>query len=93
MAPCATPSSRIEGLALRHGYTPLERSLNPLNEPALPRKIAQLHVVGGADDAVPASLVEPFVALQYAATVRTVAPFTHYCCRETVWKRTILLQP
>ena len=82
----------VDGWTTRHGYARLEGSLNPMLEPPLSPAIAQLHVVGGADDVVPASLVNPYAALQYRAEVRNVAQFTHYCCWETVWKDTILTQ-
>jgi len=82
----------IEGWTTRHGYARLEGSLHPLLEPPLSPAIAQSHFVGGADDVVPAALVEPFVALQYGASLQSVAQFTHYCCWESVWKGTILRQ-
>ena len=76
----------------RHGYAQLEGSLNPLHEPALSPALAQLHVVGGADEIVPEALVQPFAAKQTRVEVRSIARFTHYCCWENVWKGTILLQ-
>ena len=49
----------VDGWATHHGYTRLEGSINPTLEPPLSPAIAQLHVVGDADDVVPASLVNP----------------------------------
>ena len=82
----------VDGWATHHGYTRLEGSINPTLEPPLSPAIAQLHVVGDADDVVPASLVNPYVVLQTGAEVRNVAQFTHYCCWERIWKEAILLR-
>jgi hypothetical protein len=83
----------IEGWTALHGYTPLEGSLSPLRQPPLRAGIAQLHLVGSADDIVPATLVLPFVARQDGAEFRSIGTFTHYCCWEKVWKDTILPWP
>jgi hypothetical protein len=78
-----------EGWTALHGYAPLDGSLSPLRQPPLRAGIAQLHLVGGADDVVPATLVLPFVARQDGAEFRSIGTFTHYCCWEKVWKDTI----
>ena len=78
--------------AVQQGYARLEDSINPSLEPTLSPAIAQLRVVGDADDTVPASLVEPFVVLQHDAEVRNVPQSTHYCCWGSVWKDTVLKQ-
>ena len=57
----------VDSWTARHGYARLEGSLSPLDATVLPRTVAQLHLAGGADEVVPLSLIQPFVALQYTA--------------------------
>ncbi|HHI92945.1 MAG TPA: alpha/beta hydrolase [Gammaproteobacteria bacterium] len=50
----------------RHGYTPLEYSLNPAHRPPLPRHIDQLHYVGKNDKNVPPEMLKAALQQQNA---------------------------
>lgn len=71
--------------AARHGYSPLDGSLNPAARPPLNPAIVQLHLVGGRDKNVPAELVRDVVLQQPPATLVVIDHFDHSCCWDTVW--------
>ena len=43
----------------RHGYTPLDGSLNPAEGPPMRTAVRQLHLIGQRDENVPAALTQP----------------------------------
>lgn len=52
------------------GFSSLRRSINPADQPALPRNIRQIHWAGARDLNIPPTLIEPVVARQYNAIWR-----------------------
>lgn len=75
----------IDAWTTRHDYSPLIGSLNPAKRPALPARIAQLHLAGADDDNVPATLIEPVVDRQPCAEFRVMDGHGHFCCWEQAW--------
>jgi pimeloyl-ACP methyl ester carboxylesterase len=69
----------------RHGYEPLNGSLNPRLQPPLPSSIAQLHVAGGKDKNVYPEFIESFAHSQAGAVFRLYPQQKHACCWESVW--------
>lgn len=79
----------VAGWARRHGYTPLEGSLDPARRPPLPATIRQLHVAAEGDANVPPSLIAPVVSAQPNATL-AVVPGDHRCCWQLQWPALLL---
>lgn len=52
------------------GFSPLRQSINPAQQPALPRYIRQIHWAGALDRNIPPALIAPIVAKQYNAIWR-----------------------
>jgi pimeloyl-ACP methyl ester carboxylesterase len=75
----------IQRWATLHGYSMLEDSINPADEPPLRRTIRQVHYVGALDMNVPPALVRAAVARQPQADVVVVQGFDHGCCWEAAW--------
>ncbi|HWW21103.1 MAG TPA: hypothetical protein VNZ06_09890 [Steroidobacteraceae bacterium] len=68
-----------------HGYLPLDQSLDPATQPALPSAIAQRHLFGGRDLTVPErSTVRYFQRLQ-ASQLWRFPGFDHVCCWIRHW--------
>lgn len=72
-----------------HQYSPLVGSMNPARQPPLPKHIFQLHLVGNRDKVVPRELVEPEVNRQTHGRATVFENFTHTCCWERVWSKTL----
>lgn len=72
-----------------HSYSPLVGSMNPAREAPLPRHIFQLHLVGDRDKVIPRELVEPEVRRQTNGRATVFENFTHVCCWERVWAKTL----
>jgi len=72
-----------------HGYSPLYTSLNPAEQPALPQRIKQWHLVGGQDAVVPPALVKGYVNEQENALGISITNFSHGCCWEGVWSSVV----
>lgn len=68
-----------------HGYSALTNSLNPATQAPLPKRINQIHLVGGSDKNVPAEIVEGAVSRQSNAVLIRYPEFTHDCCWVEVW--------
>lgn len=75
----------IDAWTTRHGYSPLTGSLNPARRPPLPTTIAQLHLVGEADQNVPPSLVRAALGPPDPHIVVAARPGDHRCCWEGLW--------
>ncbi|WP_295436182.1 alpha/beta hydrolase [uncultured Thiodictyon sp.] len=75
----------IDAWADLHGYSRLSGSLNPAAAPPLPGRVRQIHLAGGRDLQVPASLGQA-VGVGLPEVVRITFPdFDHRCCWEGVW--------
>ena len=68
-----------------HHYTPLEPLVDPLDGGPLPATVQQLHVAGGKDRNVPASLVQDAARVLGATDVRIVPEADHVCCWREQW--------
>jgi len=68
-----------------HGYSPLEGSLNPVDEGPLPEEIVQLHLVGEKDQNIPPVLVARAAGQLGAGKIRILTGVTHTCCWEAYW--------
>lgn len=68
-----------------HGYSRLYTSLNPAEQPALPQRITQWHLVGGQDSVVPPAIVKGYIRNQENALGISFDNFSHGCCWEGVW--------
>lgn len=75
----------IDAWARLHHYTPLNGSLNPAERPPLRAAIGQLHIMGGRDENVPATLIENSLKLQPQPAIRMLAEADHVCCWEEAW--------
>lgn len=75
----------IEAWSSLHGYAPLIGSRNPAQRPPLNPALFQLHFVGGKDQNVPVSLIQPTVLHQYLAQLVIMPEFDHTCCWEKIW--------
>jgi predicted esterase len=75
----------LDGWIRLHGYSPLEGSISPLDEPPLPTALEQLHLAGKTDDVVPGYLIRRFVDRQGAARFVEVPGFDHRCCWAKHW--------
>ncbi|MDX1453440.1 MAG: hypothetical protein R3183_12850 [Oleiphilaceae bacterium] len=67
-----------------HGYSPLEGSLNPAEE-ALPAHIEQWHVVGSADQQVPAVLLQAHLESRKGVVLQVLDGVDHSCCWGVIW--------
>ena len=68
-----------------HGYSPLDGSLNPARQPALPRTIGQVHYFGRLDRNVPPAVGASFHARHPEARIVVVDDFDHVCCWVARW--------
>lgn len=73
-----------------HGYTRLVGSLNPAKRKALPETIKQLHLTGGRDANMPASLVRSWVERQSGARLWEIPQNSHVCCWTRNWPSVLL---
>jgi hypothetical protein len=70
---------------LRHGYAPLDGSLDPLSGGVLPAATQQWHLAGSRDENIPPALIEAAVRKLGGGDVRIVADADHTCCWQRVW--------
>ncbi len=76
----------IEAWTRKHGYTPLDRSLNPAHLPPLPAAIFQIHVAGDRDDNIPLVSIAHEAARQRGARLLVLPGMAHACPDEAVWR-------
>ena len=74
-----------ERWAKHHGYAPLLLSFNPADRPPLDPSIIQIHLLGGRDERVPASLTQPVIAGQEGTRLHLYEELDHECCWASVW--------
>jgi len=79
----------IDAWAKHHGYRALDHSLNPVERPALPPQIVQIHLRGGRDANVPGRFAREFMARQPRAREVVEPAFDHACCWEEIWADTL----
>ncbi len=75
----------VEAWAQYHDYSPLIGSLNPATEPALSSTISQIHLIGNADDNIPADIVLPFLKSQTNSDILQFPKADHDCCWIEIW--------
>ena len=75
----------IQAWAERHRYTPMQGSLNPLDQPPLPASIHQWHYYGTQDDNVPYPLLVHYFDRHPGAEAIPVADYDHHCCWAKLW--------
>lgn len=79
-----------------HAYTPLSKSINPLNRSLWPADLRQIHLSGAADKNVPPSLsnsLQHKLQLQGVdATFRTLPAYDHQCCWLDSWPELLNLE-
>ncbi len=75
----------VEAWAQYHDYSPLFGSLNPATEPALSSTISQIHLIGNADDNIPADIVLPFLKSQTDSEILQFPKADHNCCWTEIW--------
>jgi pimeloyl-ACP methyl ester carboxylesterase len=71
-----------------HDVSPLDGSLNPVDEAARLAGLAQIHFVGAADDVVPAAIVRGFLEREgpdLANRLVVLPGVDHYCCWAERW--------
>ena len=73
--------------AKHHAVSPLTGSLNPLDVAGSIAGVPQLHLVGGKDKVVPASLTRKFVQRtgSRVARIETFPDNDHGCCWPDLW--------
>lgn len=79
-----------------HSYEPLFASLNPAQTGPIPQGVRQIHLYGASDSNVPHETTLAFLARNSNARAIEYPDFTHACCWESVWSRTLsalLLEP
>lgn len=67
------------------GFLPLHRSLNPVEQPALPAGIVRWHLAGAADQQVPAHITQEVAGRDPSARFFLHPEFDHSCCWQRVW--------
>jgi hypothetical protein len=75
----------IQAWAQHHAYSPLNGSLNPATQPALPATISQIHLIGDADDNIPAKIVLPAINVQANPVILRFPKADHDCCWIGIW--------
>ncbi len=68
-----------------HGYTPLEGSLDPIQQMPLNSRIRQLHFLGEEDRIIPGKAIEQYAARQKNAAAIIMTGYDHVCCWEQDW--------
>ena len=79
----------IDAWTERHDYTPLVGSLNPADQPPLPARIRQLHLLGGSDTNVTRDMIEPVVGQQQNAEFRVVPGADHRSGWRDYWPQVL----
>lgn len=75
----------------RHGYSPLDGSLDPARSEPLPQAIVQWHLAGAKDRNVPPALAAGVVARQPRARLVEIPDFDHECCWVERWPELLVL--
>lgn len=77
----------IDKWAQRHKYSQMTGSLNPAQRPPLPKRIKQIHLVGGKDRNVSAKVVARVIRRQPKDSTQLIRyeNHDHRCCWPQVW--------
>ena len=70
-----------------HGLSPLQGSLDPMEQAWKLRELPQLHFAGGRDRTIEPALIQGFAASMSRARVVVVDGFDHGCCWGQDWPR------
>ena len=68
-----------------HGYSELTGSLNPALQPALPKSILQIHLMGGQDQNIPPVIAPASLLQQSNVRVVKFEAYNHRCCWLRDW--------
>jgi len=79
----------VTGWSEAHALSPLEGSLNPLDETPKLSKIPQVHFVGEKDSVIPPSLTRDFANKVHAKVIEK-KDFDHTCCWGEAWSKLYL---
>jgi dienelactone hydrolase len=71
-----------------HGYSPLDGSLSPMDEPALRPDIRVLHLVAGRDREIPRRLARASAA-KLGGEILEYPGFDHHCCWQKIWPQVL----
>lgn len=69
---------------LKH-YSPLDKSLNPVDQPQLPADTVRWHFAGGKDAAVPAQITANAAGRDPGSEFYLEPDFDHGCCWQHIW--------
>jgi len=75
-----------------HGVSPLSASLNPVDEARVLENIPQLHLLGKADEVMPAAVAQSYLkAMRRRDMTRivTIPDQDHGCCWQQIWPRAL----
>lgn len=75
----------VHAWAQLHRYTPLQGSLNPVDQPPLPPWIVQKHYVGTRDRNVTPSMLWRYAERNPRAQIVEIPEFDHECCWRSLW--------
>ncbi len=75
----------VEDWTTRHGYAALDQSKDPAHLPPLPPSLFQIHVAGGKDDNIPATVIATEAARQKGARYLLVPQLAHDCPEPKLW--------
>lgn len=76
-----------------HGYLPLTESLNPADFKLQTADLPQLHLMGGLDEEVPASIIQDYSRGLSPASLREYSGIDHNCCWLEVWQEVLAERP
>ncbi len=76
----------LQAWTTHHGYTPLSGSVSPLDVLPELQHIPQMHVWGGQDEVVPASIGRGLEAVLPRGSICVIPRYDHSCCWRTRWR-------
>jgi len=68
-----------------HYYSPMDKSINPARQAALPVSVRQIHLQGDRDINIPPQLSARYIKKQHDVTVLNFAAADHTCCWHLYW--------
>lgn len=75
----------VDAWSRYHGYSPLNESLNPASQPALDKRIRQVHLAGKEDAIVPLPVIQAYAQRQSNSEMLVYDDYDHVCCWEDAW--------
>lgn len=74
----------IVAWANHHQYSPLTKSLNPIDYP-LPRTTRQLHFIGSKDSTIPIAILQQSINKIGRGSITMYKDIDHLCCWQKYW--------